>query len=317
MVKIVIGANASGKSYYIENNEEFNGYTKLNVYDFQQQVQEEARNKEAISSRETYKILYEANERLTRAVVEAVKAGQDVVVEHTLFKMKRRIGMVDAIRNACDTPIEIYLMRPSEERLKQNCKERDVDDDFSFGFIKKQIEEIELPSVKEGFTKTFIVKSDVNVRIIKENKESTCAHNLEMATEEYVFEVEESLLEEARVEIYEEQKRMNEEKEKEKEFLEAVELTKTKPFLHICCGCGRRELLTSEQAFEEGWDYPGMHGLYKEMPYYGFRSLAPRTCGNCPITSSVYWKVTQGKHLADEDNKVIERIKNEPMSLLE
>ena len=297
MVKIVIGANASGKSYYIENSEEFNGYTKLNVYDFQQQVQEEARNKEAVSSRETYKVLYEANERLTRAVVEAVKAGQDVVVEHTLFKMKRRIGMVDAIRKECDTPIEIYIMEPSEERLKLNCKERDIDDDFSFGFIKKQIKEMEIPSVMEGFRRTFKVRNGL--------------------AEEYVFEVKDSLLEKARVEIYDEKKRVEEEKEKQKEFVRFVELTKTKPYLHICSGCGRKEVLTSDEAFEEGWDYPGIHGLYKEMPYYGFRSLAPRTCGNCPITSSVYWRVTQGKHLTEEDNKVIERIKNEPKSLFE
>lgn len=33
-----------------------------------------------------------------------------------------------------------------------------------------------------------------------------------------------------------------------------------KKFLHICECCGKREIISSAEAFEKGWDYPGEDG---------------------------------------------------------
>lgn len=95
-------------------------------------------------------------------------------------------------------------------------------------------------------------------------------------------------------------------------------------YLHICDGCGKREILTSKEAFDEGWDYPGPGGIYKTMPNYGFGALVPRTCGNCGIDKSLYWKLIMNKDeikdsesiLSENLKEILERIQDEPMSLL-
>lgn len=47
--------------------------------------------------------------------------------------------------------------------------------------------------------------------------------------------------------------------------------------LRICEVCGKEEVLTSDEAFEQGWDY---------LPRMGaFGIVSPRTCGSCPISS--------------------------------
>jgi hypothetical protein len=64
----------------------------------------------------------------------------------------------------------------------------------------------------------------------------------------------------------------------------------------------------SKEAFEQGWDYPGPDGTYKTMPNYGFRVMAVRTCGNCGIDSSLYWKIIKGGKLNDKVKEKMERI---------
>lgn len=92
-------------------------------------------------------------------------------------------------------------------------------------------------------------------------------------------------------------------------------------YWHICNGCGKREVLSSKEAFDQGWDFPGPEGIYKEMPNYGFGKIAPRTCGSCSILmDKLYWGLISKKELTEEvimDKKeMIERIQNEPWSLL-
>lgn len=296
MVKLVIGVPASGKTHWINNCKEFEDAVKLDIYNYQQMVRKEFTDEEYISSHDTYRILFEANERIIKDIVNFVQAGKDVVVEHTLYKMKRRLQIIDAIRKVSDTPIEIYLMQPSDEQLQKNCELKDTEDEYMFSRAKRQMEDVEFPSVKEGFAKTFYVKDG--------------------QIEEYKSKISNELLVEARKEIENEQEKMRVETEQEIAFEKAVEETKTKPFWHICEGCGKRELLTSKAAYEEGWDYPGADGLYKDRKYFGFKTIAPRTCGECSITSSIFWKTMSGEDLSDADQKGLERIKNEPMSLL-
>ena len=57
-----------------------------------------------------------------------------------------------------------------------------------------------------------------------------------------------------------------------------------KPFdgalLHICEVCGRTEVLTPQEAFDEGWDYPPMMG--------SFGVVSPRTCPNCLMVDTAW-----------------------------
>ena len=81
---------------------------------------------------------------------------------------------------------------------------------------------------------------------------------------------------------------------------------------HICEVCGREEVLTPEEAFEKGWDYPPMMG------YYGI--VSPRTCPDCSIENTVWWKLSSKNtfvsELTSKELEVIQRIQNEPESIL-
>ncbi|MDP5228120.1 MULTISPECIES: hypothetical protein [Arthrobacter] len=58
-------------------------------------------------------------------------------------------------------------------------------------------------------------------------------------------------------------------------------------FEHVCEVCGRAETLTSEEAYSAGWDYPPRIGQ--------FGVVSPRTCGECPMTSTLWWALQQGE----------------------
>lgn len=81
---------------------------------------------------------------------------------------------------------------------------------------------------------------------------------------------------------------------------------------HICEVCGREEILTPEDVYEAGWDY---------LPNMGaFGIVSQRTCPNCPINKTVWWKIAMEHRdpnsLPDDDKTVIERILREPESIL-
>lgn len=74
-------------------------------------------------------------------------------------------------------------------------------------------------------------------------------------------------------------------------------------FQHICEVCGLTVLLTGDIAYELGWDYP------PKMGEWGI--VSPRTCGNCAMTDTVWWAITQGartKDLSDHQLEVVRRI---------
>lgn len=81
---------------------------------------------------------------------------------------------------------------------------------------------------------------------------------------------------------------------------------------HICEVCGRTEILTPQEAFDQGWDYPPMMG--------SFGIISPRTCPNCSIMDTVWAALTlHGKNvdeLAGHQKQTIERIVSEPESIL-
>lgn len=84
------------------------------------------------------------------------------------------------------------------------------------------------------------------------------------------------------------------------------------PLVHICECCGKTEVLTPDEAFSQGWDYPPKMGA--------FGIVSPRTCGDCGMTETIWWALVSKKQsLSDLDEKqlaTIHRILNEPFSIM-
>lgn len=299
-VVFVIGPNASGKTWFINNNSEriCPDAKRLNVFDYQTKAREEHRGERTSE----FSILRRANEELQNDIASLVEKGENVIVEHTLFKCKRRLPYIDAIRQAADTPINIYVMWPSDERLKKNIKSRT--DRISFDRIKDEMENvIELPNSAEGFDQIYIVTDGE----IRKNTDAP----------------DEQLCLTARKELEDEEKERRREEEKRAQRKKLIEeLCAGKPFWHYCSGCGKKQLLSSREAFDAGWDYPGKPGLYETARDYGFGIMFPRTCPSCTIDKSLYWKmVVQSKDkpaaMTEEMAETLRRIAAEPFSLID
>ena len=85
-----------------------------------------------------------------------------------------------------------------------------------------------------------------------------------------------------------------------------------KKLLHICEVCGKTELLTPQEAFDAGWDYPPRMGK--------FGIVSPRTCGSCSMEDTAWAAMVLFKKKPEElkENQVrtILRILCEPDSIL-
>ena len=83
-------------------------------------------------------------------------------------------------------------------------------------------------------------------------------------------------------------------------------------YKHICEVCGRSEILTPEEAFQAGWDYPPRMGF--------FGVLSPRTCPYCSLMDTVWAAlVLKGMgpdDLTDAQKETLLRIVNEPDSVM-
>jgi len=83
------------------------------------------------------------------------------------------------------------------------------------------------------------------------------------------------------------------------------------PHLHICDGCGAEELLTTEDAYQKGWDYPPMCGPWG--------TLAARTCPNCGVQTSAWWSLAvDGKsfaELSEHHQNTVRRVRAEAEEL--
>lgn len=290
----VMGAPATGKSYYIEQNYAGQNVDIFDVYDYQQRVYDEAEFGEIISFGTKFRCLYEANNMLLKDIIEALLQGRNVVVEHTLYKANRRIAYIDEIRKVSDVTIEFYVMSPSDSLWESNLKKRKLEGGIqSYTRYKNQIE---FPNVAEGIDKIFeVIDNKVNTRMDSPRPE---------------------ILETARNELVKETKRIQEEDAAEKKYKELLESMKIRPFWHYCEVCGKKEFITADTAFNDGWDYP---------PHIGtFRLLGPRTCSKCSLEDTLFWKVnTNGSlpiviesELTPEELVTWRRIKAEPESLL-
>lgn len=292
MVIFVIGCNYAGKSHFIEKNFKDSGYTLLNVLDYQRQ-------RGQFSELPVREKLFQANERLKDDIVALVRQGRDVVVEQTFFRALRRIVYVDAIREVSgDTPIMVYVMTPSDEQLRKNCEMRLKNEgrkpEYAYERAKRELSEIfEFPNPAEGFSKIYAVSDD--------------------GITERMDEPDRARVERARQELADEARKRQEEREKKERREKLIQEMEHIRFWHCCEVCGKKELLTADEAFDQGWDYPPRMGQFGNF-------LTARTCGSCGIADTLCFKLMSGEKtfsdLEDREKETLERIRNEPESLL-
>ena len=295
-VIFVIGATATGKSYFIEKNYRGQDVDILNVYDYQQRAYDEAGFGDAIPFGAQFRCLYAANDMLLKDIIEKISQGRNVVVEQTFYKAKRRIAYIDEIRKVADVDIEVYVMCPSDSRWQANLQKRNLNG--SFQTYKSITDEMEFPNVAEGIDRIYeVVDGNAVLRMDLPRPE---------------------ILEVARGELVEEAERICDEDEERKKRKELIESMKVRPFWHYCEVCGKKEYITAQQAFEDRWDYP------PDMGHFGL--LGPRTCGNCLLKDTLFWKVNTEEKipipivveemLTPKERVTWKRIKTEPESLI-
>ncbi len=82
--------------------------------------------------------------------------------------------------------------------------------------------------------------------------------------------------------------------------------------IHICEVCGKTEIMTPDEAFEKGWDYPPRMGA--------FGVVSPRTCEYCTMNKTVWWALVSEhktvKELSNEQLATLARIQAEPESII-
>ena len=293
-VIFVMGATAAGKSYFIEQNHAWENALVLNVYDYQQRVYEEEGFAESVPINIQFRCLRRANMLLLKDIIEKLEDGcHTIVVEQTFYKAKRRIAYIDEIRKRFDVTIEVYVICPSDALWESNLQKRDLG---GLDRYKKIAEDIEVPNVSEGIDAVFeVVDKEIRLRMAPPKPE---------------------ILELARKELAEEDERIRLEDEAKRKQLELLESMKERRFWHYCEVCGRKEFITANEAFDDGWDYPPNIG------HFGI--LSPRTCGNCLMKDTLFWKINMGGglpivrevELSPEELETWRRIKGEPESLL-
>lgn len=290
----VIGITAAGKTHFINEYFKDKDVDILNVYDYQQKVYEENGYKNAITFNEQVRCLRRANDELIEDIIERLANGRSVVVEHTLYKAKRRIDIIEKIREQFDPNIYIYFINPSNERWEENLKLRDLLN--MKNNYERQYEEIEFPNPAEGFDYIYeVVDNDIHLKINEPDEEIVKRAHKELSEERERIEA-------ARIK-----------KENRKKLLESM---KTRPFWHYCEVCKKKEFITAEEAYNDGWDYP------PEMGSFGV--ISPRACGSCLLTDTLYWKIQAQQsiplvieaNLTDDEKITLKRIQNEPESLL-
>ncbi|MBR3600635.1 MAG: AAA family ATPase [Lachnospiraceae bacterium] len=300
---IVMGTSASGKTHFIEEHFSHMDYKHISIGEYQRTLKEK---EDVHSVEEYYDFLAYCNEKAKEDMVDALKAGENVILEHTLYKAKRRIVYTQAAGEVTDEPMEIYVMQPSREQLKQNLKYAKFNES-SLDWLLEQMSQIEYPNPVEGFGKIYSV-TDGEVR------ECVVSGDLVL-----IERAKEELREEAeRIGKRQEEKRISEGGESLSDRQKLIKELEYKPFWHICKVCGKKEFMTAEAAFVKGWDYPPKMGK--------FSVVSPRTCGDCGIEQTVWWhfmksakegKVDDETMSREHKEKVIERIVREPYSLLE
>jgi hypothetical protein len=81
---------------------------------------------------------------------------------------------------------------------------------------------------------------------------------------------------------------------------------------HICENCGKEQILSSEEGYKQGWDYPPKMG--------SFKIISPRTCRECGIETTLWWEIYCNKtpldQLSERHQQTLKRILAEPESIM-
>ena len=248
-VIFVIGTNCAGKSHFIERNFKDSGYTVLDIYDYQERVRKEDQSHGYSGEWEK---MFRANELLKLDIVELVRQGKNVVAEQTFFRALRRIGYIEAVWEVSRSiPVVVYVMMPSDEQLRHNCEMRakDIGGDPKYRFerIKKELSEIfEFPNPAEGFSRIYEV-SDGGIT-------------------ERMDEADWTRIQQAREELLKDEKTYREKREKKERREKLIQKMEHIRFIHHCEVCGKRELLTTEEAFEQGGTIRRKWGSSESFP---------------------------------------------------
>ena len=164
-LNIVMGVPGSGRTHFIER--QFCGWKHLSVGDYQSRLKKERGNSESEMDFFAYRsLLLRANEEIKNDVLEGLREGCDVVLEHTLYKAKRRIAYIEEFRTVTDTPINIYVVMPSEKQLRNNLISSPNHCEEEFNRLRREIDDIELPNIAEGYEKIFIVRDGIVEELI-------------------------------------------------------------------------------------------------------------------------------------------------------
>lgn len=137
-IKIVMGPPCAGKSTFIKEN--FPDYKVIDLFDFQKNIM-------------NYDEIMQSYLDCRDALIEALKNNENVVLEHTLLKKKRRKMYVDAIRSITDADIEIYVACPKLEDYIERSKKRKTY--ISDENLKYYLDFMDFPDEDEGFSKIF------------------------------------------------------------------------------------------------------------------------------------------------------------------
>lgn len=291
----VIGANATGKTYFIRLRFSGKGMTCFNIYDYQQRVYREEGVGEFVPMGAQFRYLMRANQMLLADVKEALTRDEDVVVEHTLYMAKRRIAYIDVLHKGVkDLTIDVYVMCPSDAQWEANAVSRGEADYFQRYRIEAEI--IEFPNSSEGIDAIYeVIDGEIKLRMDPPRPE---------------------IYESAKRALAEEAERLQTEDEAREKRKRLVDSMRERPFWHYCEVCGKKEFITARDACDSGWDYP---------PHMGnFGLLGPRTCGKCQLKDTLFWKIHTGGtlpivcegDLTPKELVTWRRIKGEPESLL-
>ena len=146
-IKFVMGPACSGKSTFIKNT--FPKHTVIDLYDFQIDYLK--------SKRANIQNIMQSYEDAKTALIEAIKKGENVILEHTLLLQKRRPMYIDAVRSVTSAPIDIFVMKPTLKTFKKLRKMRGCSGD-----LKGELDLMEIPTQDEGFRYIYIIEPKVD-----------------------------------------------------------------------------------------------------------------------------------------------------------
>lgn len=142
---IVAGPTCAGKSTLIKAR--FPNHHVVDLYDFQKHLKWV-----------NPAVVLETYEACRDALVDAIINYDNVVLEHTLLKEKRRPMYIDAIREVSTAPIDMYFLMPSKDELVRRMRTRDLS--FTEDEAASMLELAEIPTLSEGYNTVHLITDD-------------------------------------------------------------------------------------------------------------------------------------------------------------